>query len=194
MGLGLRARVWTSLRYLAPEISGFLDYISEEEEDHQQLFTSLKLVGHPSLFYGIVEDLVPRNAVLYGPMAICNSNERVNGIYNRIVVQFENFHPNGRECRWRLSYSWGNDRRIENRGNADEMEIKTNYYLVELNAVEGEDLFHDEVDYSRAQPRFLFSENSAVSFPHRVIMGTQNQLYEPGKISVLPLDCSRVMS
>ena len=62
MGLGLRARFWTSLRYLAPEISGFLDYISEEEEEHQQLFTSLQLVDHPSLYY-----LVPRNAVLYGP-------------------------------------------------------------------------------------------------------------------------------
>ena len=62
---------------------------------------------------------------------------------------------------------------IENRGTADEMEIYTNYYRVELNAVEGEDLFHDEVDYTRTQPRYLESENSAVSFPHRVIMGAQ---------------------
>jgi hypothetical protein len=61
------------------------------------------------------------------------------------------------------------------------MEILTNYYRVELNAVEGEDLlFHDEVDYTRTQPRFLESANSAVSFPHRVIMGAQNPLYEDG--------------
>jgi hypothetical protein len=43
---------------MAPEISGFLDYISEEEEEHEQLFTSLKVAEHPSLFYGINEDLV----------------------------------------------------------------------------------------------------------------------------------------
>ena len=49
MGLGLRARVWTSLRYLAPEISaGFLDYISEEEEEHQDVDAgfALRYPGH----------------------------------------------------------------------------------------------------------------------------------------------------
>ena len=136
---------------------------------------------YPVNNYGINEDLVLRNAVLYGPLSLCNSNERVNGMLNSIVVQFENFHSNGRECRWCLTYYWGNHRSIENRGTADEMEILTNYYRVELNAVEGEDLFHDEVDYTRTQqPRFLESANSAVSFPHRVIMGAQNPLYEDG--------------
>ena len=54
--------------------------ISEEEVD---------AVDYLSRFFGLSENFPHRNAVFYGPMSICNSNEIVDGIPNPfLILQF----------------------------------------------------------------------------------------------------------
>ena len=60
------------------EIHGFLDYIFEEEEARTHIFETLIQEDHPSLFWGVLEGNVIGNAVLIGPLSLCNSNEYVN--------------------------------------------------------------------------------------------------------------------
>ena len=60
--------------------------------------------------------------------------------YNPIVIQFVNFHVNGRESRWCLTYDWGTEGSIDYGGTVDEMEIRSDYHQVDFTAVEGEAL------------------------------------------------------
>ena len=169
MGLGLRSLVLCSLTQMAEEIRGFVEFIDEAEEARTGLFQTLVQNDHPSLFWGANEDLLISNGVLYGPACLCNSNEWINGVYNPIVIQFVNFHRNGRECRWSLQQYWGVERFVEFGGTANEMEIHSQYHHIELaTVVEVEDPFHDDVDYMMATPEYSWStvsENTAVSFP-----------------------------
>ena len=185
MGLGLRSLVLCSLTQMAEEVHGFVEFIDEAEEARTGIFQTLVQNDHPSLFYGVTEDLIISNGVLYGPACLCNSNEWVNGIYNPVVIQFVNFHRNGRESRWSLQQSWGVERFVEFGGTAHEMKIHSQYHHVELATVEGEDPFHDDddVDYTMATPgysRSMVSENTAVSFPRRITFEALNEMHQIG--------------
>ena len=80
MGLGLRSLVNTSFLNMSSEIHGFLDFISEAEEEQTQVFASLTIQYHPSLYWGVTEENgIQNNAILFGPLSLCNSNEWVVG-------------------------------------------------------------------------------------------------------------------
>ena len=75
MGLGLRSKINSTLSAMACEVHGFLEYITEEEEAKTGVFRVLTEGKYPSLFWGSNADLLLKNAILYGPLSLCNSNE-----------------------------------------------------------------------------------------------------------------------
>ena len=79
MGLGLRSLVNTSLMTMSSEVHGFLDYISEAEEEETKVFHLLASSNHPSLFWGHTEQNGDQNAILFGPLSLCNSNQWIGG-------------------------------------------------------------------------------------------------------------------
>ena len=92
------------------------------------MFRVLTESKHSSLFWGSNADLLLQNAILYGPLSLCNSNEFIRDIRNPHKIQFVNFHYNGVECRWNLEYNWGIERAIEYEGTTDAMEVRFNYH------------------------------------------------------------------
>jgi hypothetical protein len=103
MGLGLRSLVNTSLMTMSSEVHGFLDYISEAEEEETKVLHLLASSNHPSLYWGHTEQNGDQNAILFGPLSLCNSNQWIGGNHNRQIIQFVNFHSNGLEAHWRLA-------------------------------------------------------------------------------------------
>ena len=87
MGLGLRSLVNTSFLNMSSEIHGVLDFISEAEEEQTQVFASLTIQYHPSLYWGVTEENgIQNNAILFGPLSLCNSNEWIGGNLNPQVI------------------------------------------------------------------------------------------------------------
>ena len=182
MGLGLRSLVDTTFLNMASEVHGFLDFITDAEEAQTLVFHQLALANHPSLYWGLTEEHGIQNAILFGPLSLCNSNEWIGGNLNPQIIQFVNFHPNGIESHWRLTYSWGIERALDFVGTDDQMEIQFPYHCVDFQPVDVEDpIFHEDVDYTHAEPKYVWeilSTNTAVSFPHRVFFSAMRQVDE----------------
>ena len=71
MGLGLMAKVNSTVDDIAEEIPGYLEIISEA------LFETLQILGHNSLYKFKDTDNIPYWCILYGPLSLVNSKPHI---------------------------------------------------------------------------------------------------------------------